>query len=185
MEGTTDDIGAEPPASATEVGGRVGTIFTWVRWVNQWLHWLAGATIVGLMLMTVVDIVGRRFFDAPFRGTVELTQLALVIIIYLGFAYAENHGDHVAVDIIYTRLRRGLQLIVTAVTSVFGIAMVALLAHRLFVYAGVLSGGGYTTPTRGISQAPFALIAVGGSVLFALALADSAIGAMQRFRERT
>lgn len=185
MEGASEFDQVPVPPSGAEAGGMLGTILGWARRVNRWLHWVAGATVIGLMLLTVVDIVGRRFFNSPFRGTVELTQLAMVVMIYLGFAYAENHGDHIAVDIVYTRLRRGVQLALTAVTSLFGIAVIALLAHRLYLYAGILAGGGYTTPTRGISQAPFALIAVGGAALFAVALIDGAIGALLRFRERT
>jgi TRAP-type transport system small permease protein len=160
-------------------------VFAWSRRAHRWMHWIAGATVVGLMLMTVADVVGRRFFGSPVRGSVELTQLAMVVMIYLGFAYAENHGDHISVDIVYLRLRRWLQLVITALTSVFGIAVIGLLAYRLYLYSGVLAGGGYTTPTRGISQAPFALIAVGGAALFAVAMADSAIGALGRFRERS
>lgn len=183
MEGPADSHVPTPP-SAADSDGLIGTIFAWSRRVNQWLHWIAGTAVVLLMVMTVVDVIGRRFFDSPFRGTVELTQLLMVVIIYLGFAYAENHGDHIAVDVVYVRFRRTLQLIVTAVTSIFGIAAIGLLAYRLYLYSGVLSGGGYTTPTRGIAQAPFALIAMGGAALFAIAMADSAIGALSRFRER-
>ena len=174
-----------PPDGLPEIGdrdGQIGVISGWLHRVNRWTHWLAGATVVGLMFLTVIDVVGRRFFGRPFQGTVELTQIAMVIIIYLGFAFAEHNRDHISVDIVYSRLRRGIQLVLSVLTSAFGIVLIGLLAYRLYAYSGVLRGGGYTTPTRGIPLAPFALIAVGGAVLFALALVDSAVASVRRFR---
>jgi TRAP-type C4-dicarboxylate transport system permease small subunit len=166
-------------------GGRpLDVISGWLRRLNRWTHWIAGATVVGLMFLTVIDVVGRRFFNRPFQGTVELTQIAMVIIIYLGFAYAEHNNDHIAVDIVYSRLRRGIQLALSVITSVFAIVLVGLLAYRLYAYSGVLRGGGYTTPTRGIPLSPFALVAVGGAVLFALALVDSAVASLRRPRDQ-
>ncbi len=182
MDQGRPDGSYDTPDEAATPGGRLGVIFGWIRRVNRWMHWIAGATVVGLMFLTVIDVVGRRFFNRPFQGTVELTQLAMVIIIYLGFAYAEHKGDHISVDIIYTRLRRGIQLVLNALVSVFGIVLVAFLAHRLYTYSGVLEGGGYTTPTRGIPMAPFALVAVFGAIMFVLALLDTAINSMRRTR---
>ncbi len=175
---------APPPPSASEGEGLVATFFHWSRELNRWLHWVSGATIVGIMLLTVVDVLGRRFFGSPLRGSVELTQVGLVVLVYLGFAYAENQGDHIAVDIVYTRLRRGVQLVLTTITSLIGIAVIGLLAYQIYQYAGVLAGGGRTTPTRGIPMAPFAIAAAAGAIVFTVALLDSAIGALRRFKER-
>lgn len=181
-ETSRSDTSRDAAAGAQTRSGRLGVIFGWVRRINRWMHWIAAATVTGMMFLTIIDIVGRRFFGRPFQGTVELTQLAMVIIIYLGFAYAENNGDHVSVDIVYGRLRRGAQLALTVITSVFGLVVIGLLSYRLYEYSGVLEGGGYTTPTRGIPQSPFALIAMGGAVMFTLALLDSAVASLRRLR---
>lgn len=172
--GTGDD-----PAVAT------GLWLVLFRRINGLVHWVAGAAVTVLMLWTVADVIGRRFFNRPLRGTVELTELAMVVIIYLGFAYAENMGDHVSVDLLYSRLRRFAQLLVTFFASCCGILIVGLLTYHLAGYAQVLASGGRVTPTRNVPLGPIAWLGVTGAGLFAVALLDSAVVGVRRFREHS
>ncbi len=134
------------------------------------------------MLVTVTDVVGRRFLNSPFRGTVELTEMTMIVIIYLGFGHAEHEGDHISVDIVYTKLRRKAQLALTVFKGVFGVFMIGLLTWNLYQFAGILDGGGYTTAVWRIPQGPVALIGVVGAVMFVLALASTAVLALRAFQ---
>lgn len=154
-----------------------------IQRVNRWLHYVAGAMLLALMSLTVIDVVGRTFFNNPFRGTVELTEMTMIMIIYLGFGHAEHEGDHISVDIVYVKLRRQAQLVVTVFTGLFGVVVIGLLTWHLYRFAGVLDAGGYTTAVWRIPQGPVALIGVGGAVMFVLALASTAALAVQAFRK--
>lgn len=134
------------------------------------------------MFVTVIDVVGRSFFSSPFRGTVELTEMAMILIIYLGFGHAEHEGDHISVDILYVKLQRRAQLALTVFNGLFGVVVIGLLTWNLYKFAGVLDGGGYTTAVWRIPQGPVALIGVAGAVMFVLALASTAALALHAFR---
>lgn len=178
MNGLSSPESDPHPSAGMEMLDRITSA---IRRVNRWLHYIAGVTLVLMMSVTVVDIIGRQFFNRPFRGTVELTEMAMVVIIYLGFGYAEHEGDHISVDIVYTWLGRGVQQVLTVFASLAGVVVVGLLIWHLYQFAERLTMGGYTTAVWSIPQGPVALIGVAGAVMFILALASTAALALRGF----
>jgi TRAP-type C4-dicarboxylate transport system permease small subunit len=178
--------GADPRHPSDAGAGRTGRVIAAIRAVNRWLHHAAGALLVLMMFVTIIDVVGRSFLNRPFRGTVELTEMAMVVIIYLGFGYAEHEGDHIAVDLVYSQLGRLMRLALTVFNGIFGVAVIGLLTWNLYRFAERLDAGGYVTAVRKIPQGPVALIGVFGGVMFVLALMSTAVLAFRSFlKERS
>jgi TRAP-type transport system small permease protein len=150
--------------------------------VNKALHYVAGTLLLGVVVITVYNVLGRWLFGAPFRGTVELTQLAMVGVVYLGMAYAQHRDSHITVNLLYLRLGPRWQAVLDAFAAIVGIAVVSLIAWRLYVYADVLESGGRTTASRSIPLHPFAYVAIVGLVAYVLALATTLV---QRARDAT
>jgi TRAP-type C4-dicarboxylate transport system permease small subunit len=143
--------------------------------VSKGLHYVAGALIIGVMVMTVYNVLGRWLFGAPLRGTVELTQLAMIGIVYLGLAYAQERDNHISVDLLYQRLGKRTRYALDAFTTLLSVIVLALLAWQLSVYAGVLEAGNRTTASRSIPLYPFAYVAMVGVAAFILALVSTLI----------
>ena len=69
---------------------------------GNFLRWLAvagGWVLMALMFYTVTDVVARYIFNRPFRGSLEITEFSMAVIVFLGIAYCGWVGSHVAVDI--------------------------------------------------------------------------------------
>jgi TRAP-type transport system small permease protein len=145
------------------------------RGFNRALHYVSGALITLMMLFTIYNILGRWLFGAPFRGTVELTQLSMIAIVYLGFAWAQHNDDHISVDILYVRFGKRGQAVLDAVAALISFVVLALIAWRLYAYSETLQSGGRTTATRRIPLYPLAYVAIVGTVAFVLALAATVI----------
>lgn len=64
------------------------------------LRGLAALCLVLMMLATVVDILGRHLFSAPISGTVDMVELALVYLVFLGIPLAFVAGEHIVVDVL-------------------------------------------------------------------------------------
>lgn len=64
----------------------------------------AGAVLVALMLLTAADVVGRYFFNSPITGVFDLTQLAVLIMVFLGLSYCGFQGGHIVIELIYEKL---------------------------------------------------------------------------------
>lgn len=148
-------------------GGRAAR---WLRLVHTPLRIGAGAVMLGLLAWTAADIVARSLFDNPLRGTVELTELAMVPMVYLGLSYAESRDAHIAVDLLYVRLPVRARLALRVFAGLVGLSVIALMTWRLYVYAGQLDTGGYTTGILRIPLYPVALLAVLGAATFGLAV---------------
>lgn len=146
-----------------------------IKTVNRALHYVAGALIIGVMAFTVYNVLGRSLFGAPLRGTVELTQIAMIGVVFLGLAYAQDKNNHIAVDLLYQRLGRRGQLVLDVFSTVLSMLVLTLVAWRLYDYAAVLDAGGRTTASRDIPLYPFAYLAIVGVLAFILAYATTLI----------
>ncbi|MBM3572026.1 MAG: TRAP transporter small permease [Alphaproteobacteria bacterium] len=78
-----------------ETESRTGGIGGFLRLLSL----AAGWVLMALMLYTVADVVLRYGFNQPFRGSLEITEFAMSVIVFLGIAYCGWLGGHVAVDI--------------------------------------------------------------------------------------
>jgi TRAP-type C4-dicarboxylate transport system permease small subunit len=69
-----------------------------------------------MMLHVTVNAVLRTFADEPLPNTLEYVQYwYLPAVAFLGFIAAQRRGQHVAADLLYTKLPRLAQRIVLAV----------------------------------------------------------------------
>lgn len=116
---------------------------------------LAALALFSIMLLTAVDVTGRKLADASLPGSLELTELLMVVVLFAGLPLVSAHGEHVVFDSldrwIGPRLRR-LQAVVVDTLCAAGLAGVAWLMRGKAVE---LAGYGDTTAQLHIPQAPF------------------------------
>ena len=70
----------------------------WGLWLDRILGLVAAFLLLGLMLLTAVDVVSRYVFNWPLRGAFELTELGLLVLIFAGLPLASRRGEHVTLD---------------------------------------------------------------------------------------
>lgn len=79
--------------------------------VETLIRRIAELSLVALALLTLVDVLGRYVFKFPVRGSVELTEVLMVAVIFSGIVLATRAHGHVAVDLLATQLSpRALRL---------------------------------------------------------------------------
>lgn len=131
---------------------------------------LAGILILSIMVGGVADVVSRWLFDRPLQGTFELTQVALMASVFLGFAYAELHGHHITVDLLYERLPTLGQRAVDLLAGACKLTVVLTLTWQLVQYQQVLDAANRTTPVLRLPQDTILWAAIIGSSAFAFAI---------------
>lgn len=76
---------------------------------------LSGFATLLIMIIVCVDVAGRAIFNAPFHSGVELSQLLLVTLVFLGLSAAQQQRQHFAIEIVArhlpAKLQRGLELL--------------------------------------------------------------------------
>ena len=101
--------------------------------------WLARAGAVGLatiMVLTFCDVIGRYGFDSPIVGTVEVTELLMGTMVYLGVGLTTHARGHIRVDILIDLLPARVRAILEVATLTISIIMVSLICWHLWLKAG-------------------------------------------------
>ena len=73
--------------------------------LERWLALLSGLAVFSLMVMAVVSVGGRNFFNAPLPGYVDWIEQAMPLIAFMGISYAQRDGTHIRMDILIGRLK--------------------------------------------------------------------------------
>ncbi|MGR3805457.1 TRAP transporter small permease subunit [Marinibacterium profundimaris] len=61
---------------------------------------LSGLAVFSLMFLAVYSVTGRKFFNAPLPGYVDLIEAAMPFIAFLGISYVQRNGGHIRMDIV-------------------------------------------------------------------------------------
>ena len=74
----------------------------WVTRLSGYFRDVAGVVLVGMMFMTVYDIIGRSIGFGSIEAVVELTTLGVVIVASFGLAIVTVQAGHILIDL-FTR----------------------------------------------------------------------------------
>jgi len=97
--------------------------------IEDMANLIAAFAIMALMILGVLQIVLRTVFNTPITGYIDLVELSMASMAFLGAAYCQRLGSHIRMEMLVGRLRgRSLWLV-----EAFG-AAVALFIIGVLVY---------------------------------------------------
>lgn len=159
-----------------------GIIKVWIQKFN-YLVAIVGATLVFLtMFVTTIDVAGR-FFRIPFTGTMEISELALAVMVFLGWAFTQAEKGHIFIDIFFNILPKRLRNILDVMNPLLGIALLSLVAWQSVKYAMDTKISLIRTDNLGIPVWPFQFMIFIGAITFCLQLIFDLVDACQKFKE--
>ncbi|TNE34959.1 MAG: TRAP transporter small permease [Alphaproteobacteria bacterium] len=130
---------------------------------------LSGLATGVMMVVILIDVIGRAFFAAPLPLATEISIMLLIVKIFLGMAGAQatdsNFQVTIAVDLLNSRWRR-IQRIFSLFISLIGMGIIAWLSITYAITSterGEVSFGVYLWPVwpeRIILAAGLALLIV-------------------------
>lgn len=101
--------------------------------LSRFMGIIAICVLVVMMLFTVLNVIMRAFFNSPIPGDVELTEVGMVGVGFLGLAWCAMKGMHIRVDLVVSFLPKRLQAIIDSFGYLIGLGITVLLAWRGFV----------------------------------------------------
>lgn len=60
---------------------------------------VAGACMVGLMALTIVDIVGRSTHWLTIKGSIEISRITVLLLAFFGLGWCFANSGHIVVDL--------------------------------------------------------------------------------------
>ncbi len=61
---------------------------------------IAASSLFAMMVLTFADVLGRKFLDASIPGSLELTELLMLVLIFVALPLTSLHGEHVVFDLL-------------------------------------------------------------------------------------
>lgn len=87
---------------------------------------MSGLAVFALMLLAVVSVSGRNFFNQPLPGYVDWIQQAMPLIAFMGVSFTQRDGGHIRMDMIVSKLK-GRPLYIVELITTLAILMLMIL----------------------------------------------------------
>ena len=141
----------------------------WERQADAVLGVAASILLLGMMLLTFVDVVARYLINRPIRGGFEITELLLLVLIFAGVPLVSHADEHVTMDFIDRMLPARVFAVWMRAMHALCAAIMFFLAWQVWIKAGRIYSYGDMTEVLNIGVGPFvyfmaAMIALTGGV---------------------
>ena len=160
------DIADDTPALGRDRFGPVGRL---LLIASKYFAIAGGLVFVGLVVMSLVSIVGRKLFAAPVPGDVELLQMCAAFASSAFFAYCHLANGDVKVDFFTHNLAPRVVARLDAIGSFLVGAVGTLLAWRTAAGALAVHEVGETSAVLAVPSWIAQALMVPGFVLLAAA----------------
>jgi TRAP-type transport system small permease protein len=125
------------------------------RWLSVFCGLLAAVALFGIMGLTLVDVTGRKLLSQSVPGSLEVTELLMVVVIFAALPLVSLRGEHVLFDSLDPLLPAWLRRIQQGLVDVFCAAALTGLAWLMWQKAGQMAQYGDVTAQLRLPLGPF------------------------------
>ena len=125
-----------------------------------------------IVLLTFADVFARYLFARPIRGSVEIIQYAMALVIFSALPIVTRHRGHVTVSLVDRFLKGGVERVQRIACDALSTIALALITWRLWEQAASDLQGNTRTVVLGLAQAPLAWLMCAFAALATLVMAQ-------------
>jgi TRAP-type C4-dicarboxylate transport system permease small subunit len=116
---------------------------------------LSAVALFAIMALTFFDVGGRKLLDHSIPGSLELTELLMVVVIFAALPLVSLRGEHVVFDSLDAYLPTGVLRVQAAVVQLCCATAMLALAWLMWQTGGQFIESGETTAQLKVLKAPF------------------------------
>jgi len=142
-------------------------------WLNPFCRVLCSigsVTLFAMMCLTVADILMRRLLNKSILGTVELTELMMVVMVFFTLGFTEMKDAHIKVDVFTNKLKRPARTLLDTITQFLACLLFAFMTVSVFRHAISIQRVGEVTQDLWIPKYPFLYLTSLGCAVLSIAL---------------
>ena len=121
--------------------------------------------LLAMMMMTVADVIMRYFFRQPIIGSMEISVVLMVCVVFLGIGWCALSDGHISVDIITGRLSQRGRALLNGFDNIVTLVLALIITWRSFVEALSVKDMEVASPILSIPRYPFVFITSFGFLL--------------------
>ena len=139
-----------------------------MRRFERSLSLVAAAALFAMMALTFADVFGRKFLETSIPGSLEVTELLMLVVIFVALPLTSLRGEHVVFDLLDRAIGSRGRAIQRQLSNGLCAAMLSGAAWLVFERAQRTAEFGDTTAQLQIGLAPFHYMVAGMLVVTAL-----------------
>ena len=112
-----------------------------LEWFSNKLRFLGACCLMGMTLLTCIDVVGR-YFRHPVYGSMELVGFMATLSCIMALPYTHAVKGHIGVEILVRLLSEKTQTIVSICTNVLSLLLFAVVTWCMNTYALTMKQSG-------------------------------------------
>ena len=116
---------------------------------------LAGLALFAIMMLTFLDVGGRKLLDNSITGSLEMTELLMVVVIFGALPLVSERGEHVVFDSLDPYLPSFMKTIQRALVHLLCAVALLALGWLMWKTGNDFMQTGETTAQLKIIKAPF------------------------------
>lgn len=109
--------------------GIVGRLDRWLSPIENATNFVAATFIFLLMLLGIAQITLRSVFGIPISGYIDLVELSMAGMAFLGAAYTQRLGGHVRMELVVGNLKGRAFWLAEIIGLIVGMAIIAILTR--------------------------------------------------------
>jgi len=129
-----------------------GPLGVWAGWV---LGTVAAADLMAMMVLTFLDVSGRKLISSPIYGAYEVTEFMMGVLIFTALPLVTAREGHVTIDIMDHFVPRPAMKTQRVVISLISALVLGVIAWRLWIMSGSHLRTNEVTMTLRIPHGPF------------------------------
>jgi TRAP-type C4-dicarboxylate transport system permease small subunit len=130
--------------------------------------------LVAQVMVILVDVIGR-YFGAPLTGAQDISQMAMVVLVFGAMALCDKVGGHISVDLFETVMPGWMIRIGDALSALLGAAGFLGIAWATLESAALSKMLNLATNIIGLPKVHFRYFVVAASLVTALGMALRAV----------
>ncbi len=116
---------------------------------------VSAIALFGIMALTFFDVGGRKLLSNSIPGSLEMTELLMVMVIFAALPLVSLKGEHVVFDSLDGFLNPGFRRVQRAIVQALCAAAMLGLAWLMWRTGSDFAGSGETTAQLHIPKYPF------------------------------
>lgn len=102
--------------------------------LENFLNGFSAIAIFAVMLLGVSQVFGRKFFDLPIPGYIDLIEQSMVVFAFFGISYCQRLGGHVRMDLFMAKFRGRALYFFEALATIVGLFVITILIQKSWLH---------------------------------------------------
>ena len=155
-----------------------------VSCVSRLAHGAGASVLVMMMLLITMDVFLRYSFNRPLKGSFELVEFMMAVVICLGMAYTGVQKGHVAVELVVSRFSPRVQALIDSFNWLVSMGLFLLISWKAVAQARVVGLSGLASSVLHVPVFPFLLVLAFGSGFLCLVFLVNFIDSVSRVMKK-